>query len=195
MEIDIVGPQCHLTAARNINHIFNCKLLTFPHYCFVVFFFSLQVCVCVWECLKGWYQQWGKRSTAGVCELRTSLFHPFLLSLSLFLMWKDVNISKMTPAWVIQRECVHWYWLWSTQYKPANTEGIRHLCILKSNCTLVVSNLFMLLLYCDYGVLNARKHHSPSLQNIAHDCFSQANKTYRERKPSLLISRYFYFLP
>ena len=49
MEIDIVGPQCHLIAARNINHIFNCKLLTFPHYCFV--FLCVRVSLCVLVCL------------------------------------------------------------------------------------------------------------------------------------------------
>lgn len=116
MEIDIVGPQCHLTAARNINHIFNCKLLTFPHYCFAFFFsFSkcLYACVCVFSVWKVDTNSEGKRSTTGVYKLRTSLFHPSMLSL--FLVWTDGNISSMTGG-RLSNTCdyVHWYPLWST---------------------------------------------------------------------------------
>lgn len=107
MEIDIVGPQCHLIAAWNINHIFNCKLLTFPHYCFL-FFPSKCVClgvyVCthiVW-CLKDWYRQWEKRSPTAIYELRTSLFYHFLFSC--FLMWTDVNISNKTDLGLIYHD-------------------------------------------------------------------------------------------
>lgn len=98
MEIDIVGPQCHLTAVRDINHIFNCKLLTFPHYCFVWFFFSPSVCVCpcffVFERLiptvREKVNHW--RLRAKNISVSSSL------ALSLFLMWTDVNICNMTGS-------------------------------------------------------------------------------------------------
>ena len=67
MEIDIVGPRCHLTAAWNINHIFNCELLTFPHYCrrLFLFFFFFSAPVRATESGEGWGE---KRSAIGVSE-------------------------------------------------------------------------------------------------------------------------------
>lgn len=84
MEIDIVGPRCHLTAARNINHIFNCELLTFPHYChrIFIFFFVLFKCTRASESGEGWGE---KRSAIGVYKQMTHLFYPLSLSLPLSL--------------------------------------------------------------------------------------------------------------
>lgn len=104
MEIDIVGAQCHLTAPRNINHIFNCELLTFPHYChrvLLIFLFSFFLSAPVRASESG--EGWGKkRSAIGVYEQMKHLFYPFSLFLPLSLcvdrckyLWHDTSPSKV----------------------------------------------------------------------------------------------------
>lgn len=99
MEIDIVGPRCHLTAARNINHIFNCELLTFPHYCHRIFFFLFFLSAPV-RASRGRVGERKGQPLVSISRWHICFILSLFLSLSLCVdrckyLWHDTSPSKV----------------------------------------------------------------------------------------------------
>lgn len=97
----MVGPQCHLTAARNINHNFNCKLLTFPHYCCCVF-----VVVCVRERGRERHLRGLVSSFSGAIILLKMSLYIILYSVnpksSFFFIWSQHRASVLYESLSLQ---------------------------------------------------------------------------------------------